>query len=207
MPEDFWPYLHPGAMAEHGRRREEDTESTKEVFVNDVRGDKDEISATFDGALKGLRMTGASVDTRALVELITRHGVEEGRLLATYEELVDTTTDQGVRYLVGLILDDERRHHRLLAEIANSMAWGSLAESPEDSTPDLPRALEGELLAQTKRLRKAERSDYRELRRIRRRLRPFAGTTLWALVIDLMLLDTKKHATILRFLERHGRKR
>jgi hypothetical protein len=37
------------------------------------------------------------------------------------------------------------------------------------------------------------------------RLRPFADTTLWVLVVDLMLLDTKKHATMLRFLERHGK--
>jgi len=173
--------------------------------VNAVRGDRDESEATFEGALKGLRMTGASVDTRALVELITRHGAEEGRLLSTYEELVNTTSDQGVRYLAGLILEDERRHHRLLAEIANSMAWGSTTGSPATSTPDLPRALKGDLLEQTAKLRKAEQADYRELRRIRRRLRPFAGTTLWALVIDMMLLDTKKHATILRFIERQGR--
>ena len=85
------------------------------------------------------------------------------------------------------------------------MAWGSVTGSPEDATPEMPRALTGELLEQTKRLRKAEEKDFRELRRIRRRMRPFAGTTLWSLIIDLMLLDTKKHATILRFLERHGR--
>ncbi len=60
------------------------------------------------------------------------------------------------------------------------------------------------MLAQTKRLLAAERADERALRRIRRKLQPFADTTLWALVIDMMLLDTKKHATMLRFLERHG---
>ncbi len=165
------------------------------------------VRATFDSARRGLRLTGASVDTRALVDLVARHGTEEGRLLATYEGLVENAPDEGVRYLIGLILEDERRHHRLLAEMANSMAWGSVAGSPEDSTPDLPHALSGELLEQTRRLRKAEQTDYRALRRIRRRLRPFAGTTLWALILDLMLADTKKHATILRFLERHGQPR
>jgi rubrerythrin len=165
------------------------------------------MQTTFDSALRGLRLTGASVDTRALVELIARHGTEEGQLLATYEDLASTTSDEGVRYLIGLILEDERRHHRLLAEIANSMAWGSTAGRPKEATPGIPRGLEGELLEQTRRLLKAEQTDHRELRRIRRRLRPFADTTLWALVIDLMLLDTKKHATILRFLERHRRSR
>ncbi len=145
-----------------------------------VREERYGMRATFDSARRGLRMTGASVSTRSLVELIARHGAEEGRLLATYEDLASTTTDEGLRYMIDLILEDERRHHRLLEEIANSLAWGSVSGSPEDSTPEIPRALEGELLAQTKRLRKAEQSDYRELRRIRRRLRPFAGTTLWA---------------------------
>jgi hypothetical protein len=135
--------------------------------VNGLSEKSHGMRATFDSALRGLRMTGASVDTRALVDLIAKHGTEEGRLLSTYEGLVDTAPDEGVRYLIGLILEDERRHHRLLAEIANSMAWGSIAGSPEDSTPDLPHALTGELLEQTRRLRKAEQTDYRELRRIR----------------------------------------
>ncbi len=175
--------------------------------MNELSEASSDQKSTFNNALRGLRLTGASVNTRALVDVIARHGSEEGRLLATYEKLVDTSSDEGVRYLAGLILEDERRHHRLLAEVANAMAWGSTAGSPDDSTPDLPRALTGELLEQTRRLRKAERADYRELRRIRRRLRPFSRTTLWSLVIDLMLLDTKKHATILRFLEQRGRSR
>jgi hypothetical protein len=66
-------------------------------------------------------------------------------------------------------------------------------------------AMNRNLWEQTKLLRKSEQADYRALRRIRMRLRPFADTTLWVLVVDLMLLDTKKHATMLRFLERHGK--
>lgn len=173
--------------------------------MSSVMNERKGMRASFESARKGLRTTGASVQTRQLVELVTRHGSEEGKLLAAYEELASKTTDQGVRYLIDLILEDERRHHRLLEEIANSMAWGSTSGSPDDSTPDMPRALQGELLEQTRRLLRAEKADYREIRRIRRRLRPFAGTTLWALVIDLMMMDTKKHAAILRFLERHGR--
>jgi rubrerythrin len=168
-------------------------------------GEKKDRSASFESARKGLRLTGASVQTRQLVELVARHGSEEGRLLATYEDLAGRTTHEGVRYLVDLILEDERRHHRMLAEIANSMAWGATSGSPEGSTPAFPLAVGAELLEQTKVLRRSERSDYRELRRIRRRLRPFAGTTLWSLVVDLMMLDTKKHEAILRFIEQHGR--
>jgi hypothetical protein len=163
--------------------------------------------ATFDGALLGLEATGASTGMRRLVKLIVRHGTEEGELLSTYEKLATQAPDESVRYLINLILEDEHRHHRLLAELSNAMAWGLMSEPPVPTVPRLPGAISGELLEQTKRLRKAEQADYRALKRIRRRLRPFGDTTLWVLVVDLMLLDTKKHATILRFLERRRKDR
>ena len=163
--------------------------------------------ATFDGAIEAARRTGASAGMRQLVELVVRHGTEEGELLATYESLAADSPDAGVRYLVDLILEDEHRHHRLLAELGYALAWGMREQPPVDIVPRLPGVLSGPLLEQTKRLRKAEEEDYRALTEIKRRLRPFADTTLWTLVIDLMLLDTKKHATILRFLERCGNNR
>ena len=87
------------------------------------------------------------------------------------------------------------------------MAWGLATQPPMSTVPTLPGAINGAVLEQTKLLRKSEQADFRSLRRIRRRLRPFADTTLWVLVVDLMLLDTKKHATILRFLEHHQKNR
>jgi hypothetical protein len=177
----------------------------KEDVMGALLGERKSTRASFESARKGLRMTGASVQIRQLVELIARHGSEEGRLLATYEDLANRTTQEGVRYLIDLILEDERRHHRMLEEIANSMAWGATSGSPEGSTPAFPLAVGAELLEQTKVLRKSEKSDYREMRKIRRRLRPFARTTLWALVVDLMILDTKKHEAILHFIEKQGR--
>jgi len=59
----------------------------------------------------------------------------------------------------------------------------------------------------TRKLRRAEEADYRKLRRLRRRVSRFGETTMWALLVDLMMLDTKKHATMLRFLERRDRGR
>ncbi len=162
------------------------------------------MQTSFDNALKGLRLTGASVDTREMVDLVVRHGTEEGQLLATYEQVAAHSPDEATRYLVGLIVEDERRHHRLLTELANAMAWESTPGSPEPSTPWLGRPVEGELLRQTQELRRAEQRDYRALRKLRRRVRPYARSTMWALVVDLMLLDTKKHATMLRFLEQQG---
>ncbi len=164
------------------------------------------MQSTFDNALKGIRMSGASTGSRDLVRHLEQHGSDEGELLAVYEDVAEHSTDEAARYLISLILEDERRHHRLLVEMANSIAWGDPSVSPDRATPAISGCVDGELLLLTRKLRRAEEADYRKLRRMRRRLRPFAKTTMWTLLIDLMMLDTKKHATILRFLERRRRR-
>jgi hypothetical protein len=158
----------------------------------------------FERALDGLRATGASATMRDLVELLARHGADEGRMLAEYDRLADTTTEPAARYLIDVIMQDERRHHRMLVEMATAMAWGTLGDV-ETSVPPLGWQLDEDLLVATRRLREQEDLDRHELQTLRKRLRPFEETTLWALIVDLMVLDTEKHSTILRFLERHSR--
>lgn len=164
------------------------------------------MQSNFENALKGIRMSGASPDTRDLVSLLEQHSSEEGELLAVYEDLAEHSTDEDARYLISLILEDEHRHHRLLVEMANAIAWSVPSASPDRATPAISTSMDGALLVLTRKLRRAEEADHRKLRRMRRRLRPFAKTTMWALLVDLMMLDTKKHATILRFLERRNRR-
>ena len=161
-------------------------------------------ASAFDTARAGLRATGASAGTRELVELLAHHGEAEGKVLAEYADLVASAEDEAVRYLGQLILDDERRHHAFLEEIANSLAWETRPVGGAPSAPPLPLHLGDDLLAATRRLRKVEDDDRKELQALRRKLRVFADTTLWGLLVDVMLLDTAKHATILRFLERHA---
>jgi hypothetical protein len=161
--------------------------------------------ATFEMALAGLRATGASEDTRQLVEFLARHEVGETELINRYEELTEADQAKWSTYLLELILEDERRHHRILAEIASSLAWGGLAPDVSPSVPPLGVHRDPDLAREARRLRQIEEHDEYELRKLRKRFRAFAGTTMWALLIDLMLLDTKKHAAILLFLEGHAR--
>lgn len=158
----------------------------------------------FDKAREGLRATGASEGTRELVELLARHGQEEGRVLAEYQELVQSAEDAAVRYLGQMVLADERRHHAQLAEMATALAWETWQVPGSPSTPPLPLHLDDDMVAVAGRLLAMEEADKRELQRLRKRLRPFADTTLWGLLVDLMLLDTEKHAVVFRFLARHG---
>src|ERR1039458_8977182 len=95
---------------------------------------------TFEWALEGLESTGASEDTRELVEMLARHGKEEGEILARYQRFAEAASAPETRYLVKLILDDERRHHGLLVEMANAIASGFVDESADPVLPDLTHA-------------------------------------------------------------------
>ncbi|MDA8309012.1 MAG: hypothetical protein M0Z46_00030 [Actinomycetota bacterium] len=161
-----------------------------------------EAPTGFERALEGLQATGASTTIRELVGLLARHGADEGRMLDEYDQLGKTATDPAARYLIGVIMEDERRHHRMLVEVATAMAWGTLGG--DTSVPPLGWHLDERLVAATRRMRKQEDQDRHELEDLRKRLRPFEETTLWALIVDLMILDTQKHSMILRFLEHHS---
>lgn len=164
------------------------------------------MEATFESAAEGLDKTGASVYERELVEKLTQHGKEEGVILERYQRFVQEGPSAAARYLVQLILDDERRHHQLLAELANAVAWGGNADGDVDAMPDLyPKGKAAPSFAEeTKELLATERRDREELRRLRRELKPYHGNTMWPLIIDLMLLDTEKHTKILRFISKYA---
>jgi hypothetical protein len=156
----------------------------------------------FGTSAQDLRETGASAGERDVVAMIDRHRRDEGALLERYEHVAQESSSSGVSYLVDLILEDERRHHRVLTEIAHALVWGSIA----NAMPAVPRIIEGaaddDLVAQTKALLASEKKDRTELRRLRRHLRSYSGT-MWPLLIDLMLLDTDKHTRILRYILKH----
>jgi len=162
------------------------------------------MTATFESAMEGLRQTGASVEERELVEMLTRHGKEEGALLERYQRFVEEGPTPAGRYLVQLILEDERKHHRLLAELANTIAWGLGANSPVEATPDVyPKSKpDPAFIEETQALIKAEERDRVEMRRMRKRMKAYEDTTLWPLIIDILLLDTEKHIEILRSIAR-----
>lgn len=126
-------------------------------------------------------------------------------MLGEYERLSNSASDPAARYLIDLILEDERRHHRMLVELATAMAWDTLS-GVDTSVPSLGWHLDEELVTATRTLRENEEKDRRELLALKKMLRPFEETTLWALMVEVILLDTAKHARILKFLEQHARR-
>ncbi len=84
--------------------------------------------------------------------------------------------------------------------MANAIAWGLIDKSDDPVLPDGTHLDAGKaaLAEETQGLIRAEKWDRLELKQLRKSLRPLRNTTLWELVVDLMLLDTEKHIRILK---------
>jgi hypothetical protein len=138
-----------------------------------------------------------------LLAFITSHVASETEILASYQATAADTPDEYVRYLLQLIISDEQRHHQLLGEMANYLRAGVDGTDLRPRIPWLTRPQQpSSLRAATKRLIQGERRDRRQLRRYRRRLRPLRNTSLLGVLVDSMLLDTKKHLLLLRAVRR-----
>lgn len=133
------------------------------------------------------------------------HVREEAQFLDEYEALSTSLDDPGTRFLVELILEDERRHHQLFER----MSATALGEADgDDATPPPPRLTPADavrVLGPTERFLDAEKEDRRHLAELRKQLRPARDDTLWELIIELLELDTTKHVRILEYVRDRAR--
>jgi rubrerythrin len=140
----------------------------------------------------------------AVLHVLETHGAREGVALESYKNVAENAkAGEAVQYLVRLILEDEERHHRTFAEMANeikSFVW----ELPVDpSLPAITAPADPELLEETKRLLAFEKADAKELRALRKTLKKSPSSSLQPLLVGIMLHDTKKHISILEFIRDH----
>jgi rubrerythrin len=140
-----------------------------------------------------------------LLETLRTHAECEAAVLESYRRLVDESPDEGVRYLGRLIIEDEERHHNVIAEMCNRIdSWIIRGISIEPSTPALSPRVDRVLLQETRRLIALERRDARELRRLKKELRNTPPTSLLPLLVKLMLHDTATHIEILQFIHAYA---
>jgi hypothetical protein len=143
-----------------------------------------------------------------LHDYLTSHLTNEADIASEYGELAQDTTFPAFAYLAAWILEDERRHHRVFADLARSIRAMAELDRAEDAIPSLhgPAAERERIVASTNRFLNIEREDARELRQLRRRLRHIEKTSLLPFLVRLMQDDTRKHIRILKFVRSHARK-
>lgn len=148
----------------------------------------------------------ASVFDQQLYDHIRAHGSGEAETLVAYEELAQTTESKAFAYLAGLILEDERRHHRLLADLAETIRTSAELSGKPTPIPYLDFHKDREaILKATRAFLKVERDDNRELKRLANEMKALKDTTAWTLILRIMQHDNAKHRLILRFIRDRAR--
>jgi rubrerythrin len=148
------------------------------------------------------RLIGASVWEQELFDALLAHEHGEEEVLTAYEALAKETSSETVRYLISLIVEDERRHHRILVELANTVRAEATLEKRGTQVPYLDvRRGDTALLEATRRFLAVERKDRAELKHLSRKLRAGSDGSLSVFVVDLLRSDTDRHIKVLRFIE------
>ncbi len=150
---------------------------------------------------------GASVWEQQIYDHLIEHVNGEWQILQDYERLADETESPAFAYLARLILDDERRHHQMLSDLAETIRTSAMLSGEPTPIPDLGvfRADREKILAETERFLAAEEEDNRHLERVAKELRDVRNTTVWELIIRLIQQDNEKHRHILRFIRDRAR--
>ena len=149
------------------------------------------------------RLIGASVWEQDVYDHISGHAANEGAILDEYQRLAeDEASSPAFRYLVRVILEDERRHHQLFNDLAEVLRQMSELRSDDEPIPSLRglRADRDRVLEVTERMIEVEQNDAKDLKAISKELKEVRDTTLWGLLIELMQDDTAKHVKILNFI-------
>jgi hypothetical protein len=124
-------------------------------------------------------------------------------LVTEYERLAAQAGGH-VSYILRLINEDERRHHRLLEDWCNALRTVAEFRDVEPQLPSLTKTTRpDEVVSGVRRFLAAERADKKDLARLKKLVKPERDVTLWGVLLDVMELDTRKHIALLRFLERH----
>lgn len=136
-----------------------------------------------------------------LLDAVERHAIAEQDALAQYEYLRTASRDPVIELVMQLILDDETRHHGLLkrieATLRDAVDWThSPSALPTPTPPRQPVAVE--LMRTTTALIKEERTGARYLRELADRDKD-ASAGLQRVLIEMMAMDSDKHARLLQF--------
>ena len=90
-----------------------------------------------------------------------------------------------------------------LVDVA-SVLRGTVPSKPSDAPDGIPhvdfRPVPPETIRMVERLLDFEEADLATTRQLRREVRDVRTSTLWGMVVDLVIADTKKHIKVLKFL-------
>jgi rubrerythrin len=154
------------------------------------------------------KLVGASVWEEELYEHLTAHESNEQETLEEYRQAAAASGSAAFLYLANLIVEDEKRHHRIFEDLASALRTDAELRSEQPAIPRLDNwgTNPAHVVELTERLMEREREDAKSFHRLDRELKDVRDTTLWGLLMKMMEMDTAKHLEILEFVQKHARK-
>ena len=139
-----------------------------------------------------------------LLNAIERHASLEVEALGQYEHLASVSGDPVIALVMRLILEDEERHHGLLQRISSTLRdalnWTHSPDAlPRASMP--AEATDEDLPALARALIDEEKTGAQALRGLAQREKGLGGG-LDSLLLEMMAMDSEKHARLLQFVQR-----
>jgi hypothetical protein len=138
-----------------------------------------------------------------LLGAVERHASAEADALVQYEQLAESSGDPVVALVMHLILEDEERHHGLLkrieASLRDALNWShSPASLP--TSPTIQPPLHADLAAVARGLVAEERTGALKMRELAAQEKGI-GSGLHSLLLEMMAMDSDKHARLLHFVQ------
>ena len=137
---------------------------------------------------------------RQLIQHLSEHVESEKEVIELYDALAHDDHPY-VSFIAELIGEDEARHHRLFTEwIETIKALAELRDAP-DGIPHVDyHPVDPETIHLVDKLLDFEEADLAAAKKLRHEIRSVRTATLWGMLIELVIADTKKHIKVLKFL-------
>ena len=136
-----------------------------------------------------------------LIRALEAHASSEAHDLATCQALVEQSDDPVLKLLIGLIAEDEQRHHSMLQSMVHRLQKEVEFVASPTALP-VAEAEPGTDIQLANSLRSLIRDEHEGARHLRHiaRQEPHLYAGLYALLLEVIARDSEKHAIVLRYL-------
>jgi rubrerythrin len=161
-----------------------------------------------EDAMRGLPESPEFYSVQRLTNEFQSHAKHEEQWLSDYQGIAKEASDPLIRFLLGLIVADEQRHHelmsRMITKLKDELAW-TRAEGLTRRVYEKAEKRK-QLLASVERFLEAERTGIKEYEQLKKESQGLYRD-VFALLYTTMVHDSHKHIGILEFLRRKLRER
>ena len=160
-----------------------------------------------NGLVHGAQLQEADSEALSAVERLMEefesHEAQEKKFADRYGEIAEESKNPLVKFLLQLIIADERKHHEITHAMVSTLRGTLTWTRPKDAIRDLADSggKKGELLRLTEEFIQLEKEGIGEYKKLIKESKGYYRD-LFVLLFQSMIRDSEKHKEILEYLRR-----